>query len=145
MLAFQRDDGIIEGWWGDGNYCRTALMYAFYKTRGTWCEPWCKDLKFSAAQDGDKLEVYLRSDKPWSGRVHFDPPRHRNYLGMSTDYPRINAFPEWYTVEPLEVYEVEGLEKEPVRLLGEQLIKGLAVELTGKSAKRLNIRPVNMQ
>ncbi len=142
MFAFQQEDGIIEGWWGDGNFCRTALMYAFYKTKGTWCEPWREDLKFAAEQDGERLQVYLRSDKPWSGRLHFDPPRHRHYLKMSTDYPRINAFPEWYTVEPLEVYVVEGLEKEPIMVLGEQLISGLAVELKAGQPLKFNIRPV---
>jgi len=145
MLAFQQEDGIIEGWWGDGNFCRTALMYAFYKTKGTWCDPWRKDLKIAAEIDGRALEVYLHADKAWSGRIHFDPPRHRHYLGMSTDYPRINAFPEWYTVRPLDVYEVQGLEKEPVNFLGDELIQGLAVELKGSSALGLTIRQVNMQ
>ena len=142
MLAFQQEDGVIEGWWGDGNYCRTALMYAFYKTKGTWCEPWRKDLKIAGEINGRALEIYLYAEKAWSGKVHFDPPRHRHYLGMKTDYPRINAFPQWYTVQPLEVYSVEGLGKEPVNFLGEQLIEGLAVELKGNSALRLNVQPV---
>ncbi len=34
IFSKQRDDGIIEGWHGDGNSARTALMYALWKTQG---------------------------------------------------------------------------------------------------------------
>ena len=34
MWAIQKPDGIIEGWHGDGNFARTSLMYALWKTQG---------------------------------------------------------------------------------------------------------------
>ena len=34
LLAFQQDDGTIERWYGDGNWARTLLLYAMWKTQG---------------------------------------------------------------------------------------------------------------
>ncbi len=140
LFEFQRDDGILEGWWGDGNFSRTALMYAFYKTQGAYCTPWRKDLYLAAEKTADGLEVYLRAEKPWTGKLRFDPARHRLFLGMPRDYPRINAFPEWFTVEPLEVYVVERKDKQPERLIGDKLIDGLPLSLDAGSSVRFTVR-----
>ena len=140
LFEFQRDDGILEGWWGDGNFSRTALMYAFYKTQGAYCTTWRKDLYLAAEETADGLEVYLKAEKPWAGKLRFDPARHRHFLGMSRDYPRINAFPEWFTVEPLEVYVVERKGKQPERVLGDQLINGFPLSLDAGSSVRVTVR-----
>ena len=140
MFSFQKPDGTIEGWWGDGNFCRTALMYAFYNTSGAYCRPWREDLLLAGSREGDGLEIYLRASKPWSGELHLDPPRHRTYLGLPSDYPRINAFPEWYTVDPLEIYQVTINGGKTGRVLGQELIEGYPVELRAMKALRLNIR-----
>ncbi|MBN2287768.1 MAG: hypothetical protein JXQ83_00450, partial [Candidatus Glassbacteria bacterium] len=80
LFGFQQEDGTLEGWWGDGNFARTALMYAFYKTKGTYCIPWREDIRLAAEQTPEGLEVYLKADKAWSGRLCFDPDRHRRFL-----------------------------------------------------------------
>ncbi|MEA2064500.1 MAG: hypothetical protein U9P14_12425, partial [Gemmatimonadota bacterium] len=142
FLAMQRRDGIIEGWHGDGNFARTALMYAFYKTKGAYCTPWNKDLFLAAEENsaGD-LEVYLHSKKAWSGRLCFDPPRHKVFLGMSADYPRINAFPEWFTAEPLEVYLVKrDGSASGGKVMGSGLISGFELKLQAGETIRLKIR-----
>ncbi|HUU27746.1 MAG TPA: hypothetical protein VM123_08035 [archaeon] len=144
MLKFQRKDGIVEGWHGDGNYARTALMYAFFKTKGLYCSPWREDLELAAGESGEGLQVYLRSEKDWQGKLCFDPPRYWYFLRMSKDFPRINAFPEWFTVWPLEIYLVEEPGGQKVRALGENLIQGYPVELKAGKALRLNIRPEEM-
>ncbi len=142
MFAFQKESGIVEGWHGDGNFSRTALMYAFYKTKGIFCKPWREDLLFSAEQTEHGLEVFVSSEKQWSGKICFDPQRHRQYWGMPEDYPRINAFPEWFTVEPLSVYTVrEKYGKEEI-VIGENLVKGYNVELNADSILRLNIKQI---
>lgn len=42
FLARQRADGIVEDWYGDGNYVRTALMYALMKSQcSRMRRPWC--------------------------------------------------------------------------------------------------------
>ena len=139
LFAFQKEDGIIEEWHGDGNFARTVLMYAFYKTQGLYCKPWRKDLLLSAEQTENGLEVFVYSNKPWSGKICFDPPRHSRFLGMPKDYPRINSFPEWYTVDPLSVYVIREEGGKQMNVIGENLIKGHDVKLKAKSPLRLNI------
>ena len=140
MLSFQREDGIIEGWWGDGNFCRTALMYAFFHTKGTYCVPWRDDLRLSGEETEEGLRVHLSAEGPWRGSLYFDPPRHSYFLRMNKDYPRINAFPEWFTVDALQLYEVNGLDSVPSVVLGQQLIDGLEVKLAANQGLSLHIR-----
>jgi hypothetical protein len=141
LLSFQQETGIIEGWWGDGNFCRTVLMFAFYHTKGTFCVPWRDELRLSATQVEDGLRICLSSRIPWQGEVCFDPPRHRHYLGMSTNYPRINAFPEWFTVEALRIYEIRGLTEEPQIVLGQELLDGIPVELGEGQQLLIELQP----
>ncbi len=139
MLAMQRDDGVIEGWWGDGNFARTALMYAFWKSAGCRLSPWREDLRIAARRDGNgkNLELYLSSEKPWRGKLLFDRQRHSQWLGMSANYPRINAFAEWFTARPLELYRLEGVGEGSKTLTGSMLIEGIELELPG--GKPLNL------
>ena len=128
FLARQRADGIIEDWYGDGNYVRTALMYALMKSQGTWLEPWREDVSLGAMRQGDQLLVTIESDRPWRGRVHFDFARHKAHFNLSVNYPRLNEFPEWFVVKPGRLYAVRRGNEELVRLGGE-LISGLAVHV----------------
>ncbi len=146
MLAMQRDDGVIEGWWGDGNYARTALMYALWKTAGCRLSPWREDLRIAASYDEDgKLEIYLNSKKPWSGRLMVDRQRHSQWLGMSVNYPRINAFAEWFTARPLALYRLDGIGRESRTVTGSLLIAGIDIELPGGKPLNLNIEMVDAQ
>ena len=145
MFAMQREDGTIEGWWGDGNFARTALMYAFYKTQGCRLDPWRDDLRIAARQVGDKLEVYLDSDRPWQGRLLFDRRRHSEWLGMGADYPRINAFAEWFTARPLELYSIDGLDGRAVTFIGSRLIDGVELELVGCKPLVLNVSRIQTE
>ena len=103
MWRPQQPSGIIEGWHGDGNVARTGIMYAFWKTQGLRAEPWREDLCLGAVLDEDKLYVSLSASRPWEGRLIFDRPRHRDYFHLPIDYPRINQFPEWFTVDESQV------------------------------------------
>ena len=40
LIAFQQDDGTIERWYGDGNWARTLLLYAMWKTQGCFLDGW---------------------------------------------------------------------------------------------------------
>ena len=106
MLSLQQEDGIIEGWYGDGNYARTALMVGLWKTQGTRLRPWRPDLKWGATRKNGLLYVFIESDWDWRGRLLFDVPRHREHLNLPSDYPRINQFPEWFTVRGDLSYQV---------------------------------------
>lgn len=107
LLAKQRDTGVIEGWHGDGNFTRTALMYALWKSQGMWAEPWRGDLRLGAARSSNGwLHVELQADWPWTGRLRFDRPRHREHWHMPSDYARLNQFPEWFTVPETGIYDL---------------------------------------
>ena len=145
MLKKQRSDGIIEGWHGDGNYARTAIMVALWKTQGTQIRPWRADLSYGAVAEGETLLVHLESWRPWKGRLVFDIPRHREFFNIPDDYPRLNQFPEWFTVNPDTDYqvslEVNGV-VETRRLNGAALRKGLEIE-TGSGEVRITVSPAN--
>ena len=40
MLAMQRRDGHIEHWYGEGNFNRTAMLYALMESRGVRPARW---------------------------------------------------------------------------------------------------------
>ena len=138
MFRRQRPDGVIEGWHGDGNSARTWLLYALWKTQGLTARPWRADLRFGAVRFGDELLIHLAADEPWDGRLIFDVPRHRAYLKLPIDYPRLNQFPEWFTAEAGKQYTVRNLPGDSHReLTGRQLRAGVPVTLKPGSAVRL--------
>lgn len=153
FLAKQRSDGLVEGWHGDGNYARTALMYALYKTQGCYLDPWREEVQVGAVRRGDALWVQVTAERPWIGRLHFDSPRHRLHFQLPINYPRLNEFPEWWTAEPTELYRVEILEAgkgwgvpslsspSVAVLLGADLHRGLPLELGAGQAVRLRLIP----
>ena len=49
---------------------------------------------------------------------------------MPLDYPRINQFPEWFTVEESNSYTLNGISnKISGQYSGEDLIKGIELEI----------------
>ena len=140
ILAKQRPDGIIEGWHGDGNSARTLLMYAFWKTQGIAASPWRDDIRLGAVRGEDgTVYVTITSEFPWHGSLRFDRQRHDKFFHMPLDYPRINQFPEWYTVEPARRYEVTRDGGAPVVVEGKQLWSYPVVLEAGQSM-RLTVR-----
>jgi hypothetical protein len=128
MWAIQKPDGVIEAWHGDGNFARTSLMYALWKTQGVTIDPWRADVRFGAVRDGGDVVLTISSDKPWQGRVIFDQPRHKTHMKLPLDYTRINQFPEWFTVETGARYAVQvGGDRQDC--LGMPLIEGLPMSL----------------
>ncbi|HOC00919.1 MAG TPA: hypothetical protein PKM43_19490 [Verrucomicrobiota bacterium] len=141
LWACQQPDGTIERWHGDGNYARTTIMYVLWKSQGLHLDPWRPDVRVGAVRSGDTLFIHLASDQPWTGLIRFDRPRHREFLKLPLDYPRINQFPEWFAVEKANRYEVRvaGTEQS-LRPLGVELMRGFKVSLDAGEAKRLEVR-----
>jgi hypothetical protein len=138
MWSFQKDDGVIEGWHGDGNFARTSLMYALWKTQGLCIEPWRADVRLGAVRDDDRLLISLFADQPWSGKLRFDRPRHKDYLHLPLDYPRINQFPEWFTVDASKSYTCTTRDSEnPVSYPGDKFLSG--IELTVQPNRELRL------
>lgn len=138
MLNKQQDDGIIEGWHGDGNYARTAIMVALWKSQGCQIRPWRADVSFGAVEEDGKLYLQLKSDWPWEGQLIFDRPRHKEYFGIPEDYARLNQFPEWFTVEGDRNYRLTVIEDEQEKvsvIQGASLPKGIDISIGGSEVK----------
>ena len=138
MWRKQRADGIIEGWHGDGNFARTSLMYALWKTQGCRAEPWRADVRVGAVRDGDSLRISVSADQPWAGHIVFDAPRHRTLMHLPLDYPRINQFPEWFTVAEGESLSIQCGDEQAADWTQDG--RGLPLSLVPGEEKRLTVR-----
>ena len=139
MWRGQGPDGIVEGWHGDGNVARTAVMYAFWKTQGLRLAPWRDDLCLGAVRVGETYYVSLWAKEDWQGKLIFDRPRHREYFHLPLDYPRINQFPEWLTVGPAESVEIGDGSGGATILAGSQAWDGYAVRIPAGQEVRLTV------
>jgi hypothetical protein len=141
LLAMQRADGFIAREYLDGNFVRSVMLYAEWKTRGARLEPWRDDLLIGATDGGApgrRLRLHLAADMAWSGRLRLDPARHRVYWNMKTEYPRRNGSPEWFTAESGRAYTVRNLDTgASVEMDGATLVEGLPVSLDPGRAQRL--------
>jgi hypothetical protein len=135
-----RGSGIVEGWHGDGNFNRTSLMYALWKSGGTSAHPWRDDLRLGAVREGEALLLSLRAEGAWEGELRFDEPRHRTHMGLPMDWPRMNQFPEWFTVQADGRYVVEDLSRgERTVVTGAELIEGLRLRLGAGEERRVRV------
>jgi len=63
-------------------------------------------------------------------------------MKMPLDWPRINQFPEWFTVEDAAAYTVEDLAAGPKKTCtGRAMREGVAVTLEPGVELRLVVRP----
>ena len=139
LWSLQRPDGIIEGWYGDGNSARTSLMVALWKTQGVAPAPWRDDLQLGAVRAADgTLHLHLHSGSAWTGALRFDQPRHRNWLRLPFDYPRINQFPEWFTVEDESHYTVR-IDEAPAQTVSGDTLRSFPLKLKPDQTMRLSV------
>ena len=133
MWAMQNENGIIEGWHGDGNFARTTIMYNLWKSKGLYAKPWREDLILGAEQNGDSLLITIQSQKPWNGKLYFDKQRFKNNMNLPLDWPRINQFPEWFTAQPEKDYQMVDYKQEVQKLVsGKDLINGIDFSIDGE-------------
>ena len=127
----------------EANTVRTVLIHTMLHTRNTILRPWRQGLQLGAAPCGDGICLFLRSDQPYEGRLQFDIPRHRLYVGFRKDWPRLNSVPEWFTVEPhkLHKYRVEDVDAGTSQLVtGSRLREGLPIRLEPGRPLRLIVQ-----
>lgn len=139
LWSYQQPDGIVEGWHGDGNFARTTIMYCLWKTQGVTVQPWREDLRVGAVRDGVTLAIVVAAERPWEGVLVFDRPRHAENLRLPADWPRINQFPEWYTVQAGRSYTVSAGGGSPERRTGAELARGFPVKLGANSRLELAV------
>jgi hypothetical protein len=115
----------------EANGVRTVIMHALMHTQGLVARPWRQDLTLGAARqrNGDLAIVLTCQEKgPWHGKIVFDIPRYRKFIGFAKDWPRMNTLPEWFTVEPERRYAVRNATTgQRTTATGSQLHGGLAV------------------
>jgi hypothetical protein len=138
MWNIQKPSGIIEGWHGDGNFARTTIMYCLWKTKGLTIRPWREDIVFGAVQQDNVLTISIRAEKKWEGKILFDTPRHKTVMKLPLDWPRINQFPEWFTVKADKSYTGHDLtSNSKAKFTGEQLHEGITLHLQAGIERRL--------
>jgi hypothetical protein len=142
------DHSDPERLWGvhklEANTVRTVLIHTMLHTRNTIARPWQQGLQLGAAPCGDGICIFMKSDEPYEGRLQFDVPRHRITMGFEVDWPRMNAVPEWFTVEPDDAhgYTVEDVDRgSPRTVSGKTLSEGLPVRLEPGQPLRLLVLP----
>lgn len=146
LLAYQKPDGFCMRTYLDGNFVRTSLLYAFFRTQGTRVDPWRPGIRLGAIRSTEGLHLALNSDAPWSGQIVFDRARHREYLNLPYNYPRLNGWTEWFTAEPGVMYELtsaaDGKQPETKLIEGSEMVSGVAVAAPeqGRSL-RLEVQP----
>jgi hypothetical protein len=145
MAVNARDDwkrpgsGVIEGWHGDGNFARTTIMYNLWKSKGTYVQPLNHGVTLGGEMKGDSLILSLGSPSAnWDGKLYFDKARHSEVMKMPIDWPRINQFPEWFTVDPKKKYQVsfDGGQTNR-RVTGDELLKGIKIDVKAGVMKRM--------
>ena len=131
--------------WGtmklQSNGVRTSIIHALMHTRGLLARPWRQDLTLGASEIQDGLAVVIKANKDWSGKLVFDIPRHRIYMGFKHDWPRMNTMPEWFTVEPDQKYVVKNVTCGSQKTYtGKQLHEGLPIDLQAGEERSLLVK-----
>jgi len=141
MWKFQQPDGMIEGWHGDGNFARTTIMYCLWKCQGLLPDRWDDDLFLGATLNDGELRVAISSASGWRGRIKADTPRYRDKMHLPVDYPRINQFQQWFTVDQDKEYEITytdtGIKK---TVTGKYFSDGIMVRVKPDRTLHLSIR-----
>ena len=136
-----KGQGIVEGWYGDGNFARTSIMYSLWKSQGTYLRPWTPDLRWAATTSlsnttiwaTDTLFLTMNSPADWEGRLFFDGARHSTTMHLPIDWPRINQFPEWFVVRPEKNYRI-SIDGKTSEVSGADLLSGMKVKLPAEKS-----------
>lgn len=127
MLGMQKADGHIEYWYGEGNFNRTALLYALMQSRGVRPVQWRPGMRVGAVQDGPRLHLSVVAPSP--AAMRFDFARHRRILNLDRNYVRLNEFPEWFVVDENTLYRLarDGDTAPALVQIGAELIAGVTL------------------
>jgi hypothetical protein len=139
LFGAQADDGRVEDRYLDGNFVRTALLYAAWQSGGTRLEPWSATATVGAERDHGCIAVVVTSRQAWNGRLVFDRPRHAAHLRLPINYPRLNEWPEWFVVDPDRQYAVTLPDGSARDLDGTELTSGLPLSLDPDREHRLRV------
>lgn len=101
------------------------------KPRGLRLSPWNPSQRLGATSTEKGNYFVIRASSHRSGKIIFDLIRHQTTLYLPVDDPRINQFPEWFTVDPNLEYKITASDpKLSNTFSGGKLLEGLPVKLT---------------
>ena len=136
----QNENGLISGIYPDGNFARTTIMYCLWKSQGITIRPYDKNVAFGAVERDGTVYISISSEQAYEGRLVFDQPRSKTIMHMPLDWPRINQFPEWFTVKADTNYVVQDMATgENQSYTGKALHEGLQVTLAAGAVKQIRI------
>ncbi|MHC4116393.1 MAG: hypothetical protein ACYSWO_02685 [Planctomycetota bacterium] len=133
--------------WGtmklQANGVRTTIMHALMHTQGLIARPWDIGMELGARTTSNSLIVTIKAAKNYKGRIIFDVPRHKYYLGFEEDWPRMNTLPEWFTVDLDRAYTITDTRTGKTQTCtGKQLHDGLALELSAGERAVVRVEPI---
>jgi hypothetical protein len=105
LLARQLPHGIVQGDYLDGNFIRTALLYADLRSGGWTLDSWREDVRVGFARSvagatGSEATAVVivqnTGSQPYEGVLKPDRPRHQQIMKLPWDWPRLNSWPERY-------------------------------------------------
>jgi hypothetical protein len=120
-------------------------MYCLWKTQGVSAHPWRDDLVLGCVQKGKTLYLCMTADQAWDGQLVFDTARHKTVMHLPIDWPRINQFPEWFTVQSDVSYAVHSMANGQHQThKGKDLHQGFDLSIKGGAQIQLRIEPEAM-
>ncbi|TKJ34299.1 MAG: hypothetical protein CEE38_18525 [Planctomycetes bacterium B3_Pla] len=133
--------------WGtmklQANGVRTVVMHALMHTQGLIARPWDVGMKLGACPTAGGLVVIVEAAREWEGKIIFDIPRHKHYMGFEKDWPRMNTLPEWFTVELDGTYRITHIRTGKTQdYTGRELHDGLELKLEAAERTTLRIEPI---
>ena len=82
----------------------------------------------------------MTAEKDWTGKLIFDTARHKTIMHLPIDWPRINQFPEWFTVRSESSYTFHNLETgERQSYNGKRLREGIHMMAKAGTLNRIRI------
>jgi hypothetical protein len=116
-------------------------MYCLWKTGGAYLLPWKDDLQIGGVLKDNTLYIAITSASDWKGKVMFDKKRHSEYMHLPLDWPRINQFPEYFTVEKEKIYTLSASNALKDKVInGDELRDGFPVRIRKGETLKLIIR-----
>jgi hypothetical protein len=115
LFKFQRDNGFVDQGYLDGNFIRTALMYADLRSGGFTVQPWREDISVGFAKDSaGQAVVIVKTKQPWTGTLRADRARYKDFLHLPWNWARLNSWPEWFVPDAgMKVIQSTGAKSTP--------------------------------
>ena len=128
LFAHQRDDGFVSGTYLDGNFMRTAMLYAEACSGGWAVSPPSEAVSIGFARKDGECVLILRSLEPYVGTLIWPGRWTGRSPQLPWDWPRINSWPRLSVAHDMTALEsATGLAQTPNL---DDLRSGLALQLT---------------